>query len=661
MPIITEQTNDAPKSADSVDMAAVSAVFASSANDGHLPEAAVDNDEETYWEAYTEGASTDTGASCYRQRFIVDLGEEYPVQSIEYLPANEDAAKMFDIYVSNNPHFLPEDVTYIHRKTNIAVPTTCATTYTVNDGKSYRYVVAEKTFGHGPLAIKDLKVNVPSCICGESSTKQNYLSENAYGYRTHNGKTAAPFAYSVLGGKAITQTAYDSISLVVPLSESSNVTHIAIESGDMGTGANQFDFRSNFKIVGLESGECVLSGGQPVFDLADCDILTVQDGIAGLPGQGYSGLILYPVPEQFRNKAYEYIGFYKDKKYDNGTQDTSDDKLQLRMNSIYIFNCENRNLLTDAASDSMVYTITNSAGHGGFCAVDNDPATYYESGSATDAKRNNFVVDLGAEYPIESIEYLPMNDAVAASNYSIYVTNDSQFSDKMLVHGQGSIVADTVNPSTYKLEGSKPFRYVLVEKESGMGKLGIAEINVNVSTDSYGDKAGVSRANLEVRNRGSKVWRSETDTLAKAQVGQLNGENTLQTYEHYWNGLTADSKEVLYMYYDLGAGGAKIDTIAFADCAENANEPNLERRRNFKVILSNNADLSEGAVIYTQKDIAGGNDSSADSGLVLYHVPEEYQDTNYRYVGIYKDSVAYLNAGWRLKLGYSIMDIYTVK
>ncbi len=665
MPVVEEQTNHTATTSDVLDIAAFSAVFASSALEENLPEAAVDGDENTYWQAYTEGASTATNESCYRQRFVVDLGAAYPVQSVEYLPSNEDAAKMFDIYVSNNPQFVPEDVVYINQKSSSPVSTSQPTTYKVNDGGSYRYVVVEKIFAYGSLGIKELKVNVPAVICDDTEIMQNYLTEDAYGYRTHNGKTAETFSYSNLGGKNITQTSYDDISLVVPLGEPSCVTHIAMESGDQGTGANQYDFRTDFKIVGLEPGECEISGGQPVFELEDCDILAVQDGIAGLPKQGYSGLILYHVPEQFQNKVYEYIGFYKDSKYNNGTpDDTSDDKLQLRMNNIYIFNCEKvkkSEFLTDAASDSMVYSITNSTGHSGACAVDNDPATYYESGSSTDAKRNNLVVDLGAAYPIASIDYLPMSDDTAAANFSIYVSNDPQFQNKTLVHSQGLAVADKDNMTNYKVLDSTPYRYVLVEKNPGTGKLGIAEINVNVPTDLYADKAGVSRANLEIKNRGAKVWRSATDTLVKAQVGQVNGENTLQTYEHYWNGLTADSTKNIYMYYDLGANGARVDTIAFADCALGTDVPNLSRRSNFRVILSNNADLSKGVTIYTQEGIAGGNDASADSGLVLYHVPEEYKNTKYRYVGIYKDTVEYFNSAWRLKLAYGIMDIYTIQ
>ncbi len=650
-PLAEGKVNSAATPVATVDAAASSAVFASSATDGHLPEAAVDGNVETYWEAYTTGATTATDKTCYRQRLIVDLGAEYPINSIEYLPADEEAAKMFDIFVTNDSQFIFSNAKYVYGRSESAVSTTEATVFPVKDAGAYRYVVVEKIFGNGSLAIKDLKVNVPSEFYDAHVDKQNYLTNNVYGYRTHNGKTAEPFAYNAFSGKMISQTAYDAISIAIPLNTVSAISHIALESGDTGTGANQYDFRSNFKILGLEKGECTLSGGQPVFDVADADVLATQDGIAGLQDYGFSGLIIYDVPEQFASKQYEYIVFYKDTKYDG--------KLQLRMNFVYVYNylqAEEYASVTDAASDSMVYTITNSTGHAGAYAVDNDPATYYESGSATDAKRNNLVVDLGASYPIASIDYLPMNNDTAASNYSIYVSNDPQFATKELVHSQGATVADKVNASNYVVFDDAPYRYVLVEKETG--KLGVAEINVNIPSEYYADAAGIYRANLDVKNRGIKVWRSKTSSLSNAQVGQLNGENTLQTYEHQWNGLTEDSTEALFMYYDLGANGAKVDTIAFADCAENANEPNLERRRNFKVILSNNADLSNGVTVYTQTGVAGGNDGSADSGLVLYHVPEEYKNTNYRYVGIYKDTTAYINASWRLKLGYGIMDVY---
>ncbi len=559
-PLAEVKTNSAATPVATVDAAASSAIFASSATDGHLPEAATDGDAETYWEAYTTGATTATNESCYRQRYIVDLGAEYPIDSIEYLPADEEAAKMFDIFVTNDPQFVFANVKYIQFRSETAVSITEPTVFPVNEKGAYRYVVVEKIFGNGSLGIKELKVNVPSELYNVRADKQTFLTDNVYGYRTHNGKTADPFAYNVFGGKNLVQTSYDAISLAIPLNTPSTITHIALESGDTGTGANQFDHRSNFEILGFEAGECTLSGGQPVFDLEDADVLAIQDGIAGLPTYGYSGLIIYDVPQQFASKRYEYIVFYKDTKYEN--------KLQLRMNSVYVYNyqtAETYGAVTDAASDSMVYTITNSTGHGGLYAVDNDPATYYESGSSTDAKRNNLVVDLGASYPIASIDYLPMNDDTAASNYSIYVSNDPQFQNKVLVHRQGTTIADKVNASNYLVFDEESYRYVLVEKETG--KLGVAEINVNIPSEYYADAVGIYRANLDVKNRGVKVWRSAAPGLSNAQVGQLNGENTLQTYEHYWNSLTEDSTEAIYMYYDLGAGGAKIDTIAFADYA----------------------------------------------------------------------------------------------
>ncbi|MBQ7097069.1 MAG: discoidin domain-containing protein [Clostridia bacterium] len=653
-PLTEVKTNSAATPVATVDAAASSAVFASSATDGHWPEAAVDGNVETYWEAYTEGASTATDQGCFKQRYIVDLGAEYPVNSIEYLPADEESAKMFDIFVTNDSQFVFSNVKYICAVSETAVSTTEATVFPVKDAGSYRYVVVEKIFGNGSLAIKDLKVNVPSEFYDVRVDRQNYLTDNVYGYRTANGKTASAFAYNVLGGKQISQTTYDAISLAIPLNNVSPVSHIALESGDTGTGENQFDFRSNFKILGLEAGECTLSGGQPVFDLADADVLVTQEGIAGHPTYGFSGLIIYDVPQQFTSKQYEYIVFYKDTKYN--------DKLQLRMNSVYVYNyqqAEEYDSVTDAASDSMVYTITNSTDHAGLNAVDNDPTTYYESGSATDAKRNSLVVDLGASYPIASIDYLPMNNDTAASNYSIYVSNDPQFAAKELVHSQGATVADKANATNYVVVGDTPYRYVLVEKETG--KLGVAEINVNVPSEYYADAVGINRANFEIKNRGTKVWRSAMPNAVKAQVGQLNGENTLQTYVHTWNNLSETSTDTMYLYYDLGEGGAKVDTIAFADCASDAEPANLARRSDFKVVLSNNADLSNSVTVYTQNGIAGGNDGSKDSGLVLYHVPEVYKNNNYRYVGIYKDTKSYVNAAWSLRLGYGIMDIYTAK
>ncbi len=394
-------------------------------------------------------------------------------------------------------------------------------------------------------------------------------------------------------------------------------------------------------------------------DLSNGVTIYTQEGVAGgNDNSADSGLVLYHVPEIYKNTNYRYVGIYKDTVSFINSQWRL--KLSYGIMDIYVRTAA-YGPLTDAASDSMVYTITNSTGHAGAYAVDNDPATYYESGSATDAKRNNLVVDLGASYPIASIGYLPMNNDTAAANYSIYVSNDPQFATKTLVHSQGATVADKVNATTYKLFDENTYRYVLVEKTAGTGKLGVAEINVNVPVEYYADAAGVNRANLEIKNRGVKVWRSAAPGLSNAQVGQLNEENTLQTYEHYWNSLTEDSTEAIYMYYDLGAEGAKVDTIAFADYAAGTDASNLARRSDFKVILSNNADLSNGVTVYVQEGVAGGNDNSADSGLVLYHVPEAYKNTNYRYVGIYKDTVSFINNQWRLKLSYGIMDIYTQK
>ncbi len=605
------------------DAAAGCAAFASTWKLGFEPVNAVDGDSETFWES---------GNSTNEHRFVLDLGASYVIDTIGYLPQDdEEAALGFEIYLSNDNEFL--DKTSVYSQGDSAVSTTEKTYLTVDEADAFRYVVVEKPVSEGSLGIAEINVYVQNA--GEEIEHEatyhhvnNNMKGNRYG-GAPAGLSANTFSCETdVGQKAFHTSNGNPIYFMFDLGVAQNIGYVTYSGSTAAEipSENDLGHRTDFKVIGSNSS-----------DYSNYDVLATQVGLAGNPDSNYSGMVLYKTDEAYKNNKYRYVGIM--------SEILIGGKVRFAVNSMNIF--ASKAVVTlkdkvDIAENCSAFASTYATLHAPQNAVDGNPESYWMS--ANSAAMHELVVDLGQESLISVIGYLPPDDSESASGFTIYGSNDNQMVEKTVLAYQ-SEAAPSDKMTYYAAPDDSVYRYISVEKESADGKLGVAELKVFVHQDYLPDTFGENNRVIHINNnlKAMRVGGSPSGMTASVFSNQDNTSMATHNSEG----------SPIYMMFDLGEP-QNVSHIAYSLKSVGTDAAQMDNRSNFMFIGSNDPNYQTYDVLVRQEGLAGkpGVDYS---GLIVYETDEQYKDTKYRYVGALAEEIY----SGRVRFSANTMNFYT--
>ncbi len=243
------------------------------------------------------------------------------------------------------------------------------------------------------------------------------------------------------------------------------------------------------------------------------------------------------------------------------------------------------------------------------------------------------IVDLGAQYPIRRIEYLPRKgqNGIYCKDAKVYLSNDGKAENKTHVYSFGENT-DTTKYTTVNMLLNGTYRYIVVEKPKDTGDLAIAELKV-YTYKKY----------TNTESDSEKVLLISKNMPAKASAGNTSGQNITSHYvqQEYKQSLfnqgetkcIIDLGEAYYMDY-------------FVISSHNAWE---EYRRNFKLAVSNDKNFdSYDTVCYEIGKIA-------NDGIKVYEMPEKFKQNKYRYAA----AIGMPCEDGSVRLQLNQLDIYT--
>ncbi len=621
--VIPVAAQDIPELNGLTDAAKGCAAFASTWKPGFGAESAVDGDPDTVWKS---------GDSMNEHRFVLDLGSEYSIDTIGYLPqADDEAAAGFEVYLSNDNEFL--DKTLVYSQGDSAAPLTEKTYLTVEEAEAFRYVVVEKSVSAGRLGIAEINVYVQNDgEAIEHEATYHHVNNNMKGNRyggAPSGLSAKAFSCeSDVGQKAFHTSNGNPIYFMFDLGSSQNIGYVTYSASTAAEipSENDLGHRTDFKVIGSNSA-----------NYSDYDVLATQEGLAGNPDSNYSGMVLYETDEQYKGNKYRYVGIMAEKMVGG--------KVSFAVNSLNIFSAKTVVSLkdkVDVAVDCAAFASTYKTLHAPQNAVDGNPNTYWMSGNSS--AEHGFVVDLGMEYPISIIGYLPANDFEAAGEFTIYGSNDNELVEKEVLATQGG-PASSDETSYYEVSDGASYRYISVEKSSSDGALGIAELNVYVHQDYISDTFGENNRVIHITNnlKAMRAGGSPSGLTASA----FSSENNTSLVTHSSDG------SPLYMMFDLGTPQT-ISHVLYSLNSVGTDDTQMDNRSNFMFIGTNDPSYQNYDVLVYQEGLAG-RPSVKYSGLVVYETDEAYRDTAYRYVGALAEEVY---AG-KVRFSANTMNFYT--
>ncbi len=260
------------------------------------------------------------------------------------------------------------------------------------------------------------------------------------------------------------------------------------------------------------------------------------------------------------------------------------------------------------------------------CAIDGDVSTAFIAADWTNGIKARFVVDLEEEYPIEAVSFTPRYLKDELHGFEIYATNDNTFEYMALIHKQPLNAPVDYGHLYYEapeaLSGKK-YRYIVVQADDANNNLGINDLKVYTSDITAKRPFMINRSYVTNVNSPVVTDCGQNSTYPFANLTDNNSETHC---------LVSSGNASAYIGVDLVVPQS-IDYVTYA----------LKGFANYdygmEVIASNNADLSEGVVMYSAVDDEGNyfcpTGTTGDTkGFLLFPATEEMEGKKYRYVGM---------------------------
>lgn len=655
-PIVASQTFNAPNFAiTEKNVAADAAAFAYGSAAGTNPNMAIDGDANTYWMS----ANTSTR----KDYFILDLGQAYPITSLEINLA-EGSAQNFVVMGANLPKYT--DRKFLTSTITELVPGISTRVETASK-VAFRYIIFVQDASIADFGFAEIKVNTnaalvashepvgPVLLAELDATTPIVVStdEADRTFSTPHSSIPQPTMTYMIDADPSTADGFDykhdtvynqAFALfMMQLSKPQKLTHVAWQSESL----NSFDLDSSadFMIIGsnvLPSATTKYaryeSPDAPVTYYGNFDVLATYDGgsyglnqtelINGDPHFD-TGLQVFEVADAYKDTAYKYVGVLKVIK----SPDARNGCIRLRPGTLQAYTKYVPEYNVALNAPAFAYGATD--GNDMSKAVDGDPATAWVSANTNANYKDYLALDLGAQYAVSSLNVtMAVN---SGQNFTVYGSNDSGFATKTAITNKISgLTAGT--EATVETISADSFRYIIFEQDAAETAFGFNDIKVN-STVKAPVRTGTT---ARVAHDVNKMWYVNYPGYAQGNGGKTDLPNMTDADPATAYAIGAGGLTQAMLMIDLEEA-KKVSHIVYQGTAgDNINgSTNYDYIDNVLVVASNDSTAYETGkwdVIATIDQPATylAGDGKYDTGLMVFDVASVLCDTPYRYYGVVK-------------------------
>lgn len=260
------------------------------------------------------------------------------------------------------------------------------------------------------------------------------------------------------------------------------------------------------------------------------------------------------------------------------------------------------------------------------CAIDGDVSTAFIASDWGNGIKARFVVDLEKEYPIEAVVFTPRYSPAELYGFEIYATNDNTFEHMAPIHKQPLNAQVDYGHLYYEapeaLSGKK-YRYIVVQSDDANNNLGINDLKVYTSDITADRPFMINRSYVTNVNNPVVTDCGQNSTYPFANLTDNDSATVC---------LVSSGNDSAYIGVDLVVPQS-IDYVTYAL----KGFPNYDY--GMEIVASNNADLTDGVVMYSAVDDEGNyfcpTGTTGDTkGFLLFPATEEMMGNKYRYVGM---------------------------
>ncbi|MBQ7097087.1 MAG: S-layer homology domain-containing protein [Clostridia bacterium] len=627
---------------ESVNIAQGKAAFAINSASDTVPSMAVDGDTETAWLSGNGGG--------YARELMLDLGKAQTINGIRLIPAEDGSAENVTIYGA--------EVNAYEGKSQIAVVEALGDgNVTVADTETaYRYLVFERAaeetetpFGFAEIEVyssDEASLDAKNVSLVTTSDKSILISSLADSMDyTRYLESRGVIGANLLDGDRSTATGTTAakvapIRMMVNLGTPTKLSHVAYQCA-----SESQDYYNYFKIVATDS----YTSAKNIYSEADYDVLA-EVTVTPLDGQDNSGLIVFDVPDEFKDNLYSWVGIIKpcaspEQKYtrlsvntfqayapkaageeggeggegEGGGEIIPDDGFDLSE-------------LSDVAAGKPAFSISSDEGTAPRQALDGDTETYWTAKNF-ESNSEQLIVDLGNTYTVKGIGILPAFSG-SADNMTVYGVSDALFKDKTAI-----LNVETIDTEEMYVEeaASGEYRYIIFERSADAedADFALAEVAVYVPNAEAENDATSGAVSLMTLNKPifmSNLANSHDNTSKynESKKAGFNDDNPTTSA-----GDATSETVPMRIITDMGMD-VKLSHVAVQVKSGSADYGNA-----FKIVATDSYssakdNFSEGHYdVIAQVDTLN-RDSKNDSGLVVVEVPEALKDNKYRYVGVIK-------------------------
>lgn len=523
------------------------------------------------WEAWkmvdgtynSNGTYTSRGSA--NTRAVIDLGASYNVEAFEYLARNAVSGKKVNIYVADSVDGSAKTKVYASTEENPLPYYPTVPAYIEITPVSGRYIIIDKEKSAGDLAISEIKVYTNNNEAKkESVSKKSILISRELPTIGSRGNTNDKYLNSQNITELYSQNYMGEMWAMIDLGKPCSLDYAAFTAS-----CATDSYRSNFKIVATND---------PDFEYGSYDCLYYQEGAA--PNDEME---VIPVPEEFRNNKYRYVGV-------RGIPG-SDGKARIMLSHLDFYTNEDR------FETESVIPFVIKANDEAVTGTTKSKQLTLETKITIKNNKGSYKAAAAAYDESGKLMHLIMQDIAAAAN------------------GSYNMSASTANFDFASFNDVKNIASVKFMLLGGVDSTRPVMASKSVKTVYY-DLREVAHSAAS----GQTSCRNSSEGMDKAIDDDLN---TL-----FW---IFNAKGLGYVDFGEPITLESIEILGYCNV-------NPQRASNYKVYLmnvqpTNDTPVGEDKVlIHEQKQ----GFSSADGALVTIEVPSEYKNKPFRYLSIEK-------------------------
>ncbi len=270
---------------------------------------------------------------------------------------------------------------------------------------------------------------------------------------------------------------------------------------------------------------------------------------------------------------------------------------------------------------------------------DNDKETDW-AGLGETKFANRLIVDFGKAIPVRLVEFVSARMTNFRNDFTMYLSNDNEFLEKDVLYnyvagGQG--VTYRVVPATVDTIKSDKYRYLVIDGNAVNTKIGMSELRVYANaTDAI--MTDNSLINITDLTPGSSFSTSTAYAgWSASRATDMSANTEFITAQGHYN-------KDEYVFVDLGSA-KKVDSLSLLiGTSSGRGNPDgvlidpAYLRTDFDIVArnDNNFTKTEDETVLINYTGTLGPDTGDSSGLCILEVPDEYKNTEFRYIGIRK-------------------------